>query len=173
MRWRSASELGQKYATKNYPSQGTQICKLHGPSIKPRTSTLVSSENGETCAVLEFWICTYFRLDQILHWWRRSRTCFRLHWAHRPKGTQLRTAMFSSEKFCYVHLFGKSPKKMYSFRIHMTYCAISKGFSSVTNLHVMEDLPSCKLKPFDLSLASNALFIERPSVQKSWATKRM
>ena len=35
MRWHSASELGQKYATKNYPSQGTQICKLHGPSIKP------------------------------------------------------------------------------------------------------------------------------------------
>ncbi len=35
MRWCSASELGQKYATKNYPSQGTQICKLHGPRIKP------------------------------------------------------------------------------------------------------------------------------------------
>ena len=32
-----ASELGQKYATQNYPSQGTPICKLHGPSIKPRT----------------------------------------------------------------------------------------------------------------------------------------
>ncbi len=31
-----ASELGQKYATQNYPSQGTPICKLHGPSIKPR-----------------------------------------------------------------------------------------------------------------------------------------
>ncbi len=31
-----ASELGQKYATRNYPSQGTPICKLHGPSIKPR-----------------------------------------------------------------------------------------------------------------------------------------
>ncbi len=36
-----ASELGQKYATQNYPSQGTPICKLHGPSIKPR------SDNGE------------------------------------------------------------------------------------------------------------------------------
>ncbi len=35
MHWRSASELGQKYATQNYPSQGTPICKLHGPSIKP------------------------------------------------------------------------------------------------------------------------------------------
>ncbi len=32
-----ASELGQKYTTQNYPSQGTPICKLHGPSIKPRT----------------------------------------------------------------------------------------------------------------------------------------
>ena len=32
-----ASELGQKYATQNYPGQGTPICKLHGPSIKPRT----------------------------------------------------------------------------------------------------------------------------------------
>ncbi len=32
-----ASELGQKYATQNYPSQGTPICKLHGPSIKPRS----------------------------------------------------------------------------------------------------------------------------------------
>ncbi len=31
-----ASELGQKYTTQNYPSQGTPICKLHGPSIKPR-----------------------------------------------------------------------------------------------------------------------------------------
>ncbi len=29
MLWRSASELGQKYATKNYPSQGTPICRLH------------------------------------------------------------------------------------------------------------------------------------------------
>ncbi len=37
MHWRSASELGQKYATQNYPSQGTPICKLHGPSIKPHT----------------------------------------------------------------------------------------------------------------------------------------
>ncbi len=34
MRRRSASELGQKYATQNYPSQGTPICKLHGPSKK-------------------------------------------------------------------------------------------------------------------------------------------
>ncbi len=33
-----ASELGQKYATQNYPSQGTQIFKLHGPRIKPRKS---------------------------------------------------------------------------------------------------------------------------------------
>ncbi len=41
MRWRSASELGQKYATKNYPSQGTQICKLHGPSIKPSHQSLL------------------------------------------------------------------------------------------------------------------------------------
>ncbi len=32
-----ASELGQKYVTQNYPSQGTPICKLHGPSIKPPT----------------------------------------------------------------------------------------------------------------------------------------
>ncbi len=29
MLWRSASELGQKYATKNYPSQGTPICRLN------------------------------------------------------------------------------------------------------------------------------------------------
>ncbi len=35
MLWCSASELGQKYATQNYPSQGTPICKLHGPSTKP------------------------------------------------------------------------------------------------------------------------------------------
>ncbi len=33
-----ALELGQKYATQNYPSQGTPICKLHGPRIKLRTS---------------------------------------------------------------------------------------------------------------------------------------
>ena len=33
-----ASELGQKYATQNYPGQGTPICKLHGPSIKPRNA---------------------------------------------------------------------------------------------------------------------------------------
>ena len=39
MHWCSASELGQKYATQNYPSQGTPICKLHGPSIKPRMLT--------------------------------------------------------------------------------------------------------------------------------------
>ncbi len=41
MHWRSASELGQKYATQNYPSQGTQICKLHGPSILPSHTHLV------------------------------------------------------------------------------------------------------------------------------------
>ncbi len=35
MQWRSASELGQKYATQNYPSHGTQIGTLHGPPIKP------------------------------------------------------------------------------------------------------------------------------------------
>ncbi len=42
-----ASELGQKYATQNYPSQGTLICKLHGPSIKPRNERreVVRQEN--------------------------------------------------------------------------------------------------------------------------------
>ncbi len=39
MLWRSASELGQKYATQNYPSQGSPICRLHGPSIKPSQRT--------------------------------------------------------------------------------------------------------------------------------------
>ncbi len=51
MRWLSASELGQKYATQNYPSQGTQICKLHGPSIKPRTCTRIQARTStDTCA---------------------------------------------------------------------------------------------------------------------------
>ncbi len=41
-----ASELGQKYATQNYPGQGTPICKLHGPSIKPRNAIEIMSIQG-------------------------------------------------------------------------------------------------------------------------------
>ncbi len=49
-----ASELGQKYATRNYPSQGTPIiCKLHGPSIKPR-STIFSKQWDNLCGVSKF-----------------------------------------------------------------------------------------------------------------------
>ncbi len=62
MRWRSASELGQKYTTQNYPSQGTQICKLHGPSIKPRKCVLAQAPSS-------IWDCGFWSLTWL--WGRR------------------------------------------------------------------------------------------------------
>ncbi len=48
MLWRSASELGQKYATKNYPSQGTPICRLStAPAENLRNTTLSLTEGLE------------------------------------------------------------------------------------------------------------------------------
>ncbi len=70
-----ASELGQKYATQNYPSQGTPICKLHGPRIKPCShphhpscwaglATVVGSQlvvmeaSGATLVAVAAWVVT-------------------------------------------------------------------------------------------------------------------
>ncbi len=85
MRWRSASELGQKYATQKYPSQGTQICKLHGPSIKPRTRMehLTKSTKTQNRNVLEERSCALTKVSfaeklapNQLHpcspWWARE-----------------------------------------------------------------------------------------------------
>ncbi len=54
-----ASESGQKYATQNYyPGQGTPICKLHRPSIKPCKgySRITHVFHFPTPAFCEVWI---------------------------------------------------------------------------------------------------------------------
>ncbi len=54
-----ASELGLKYATQNYPSQGTPICKLHGPSIKPRKFLVTFARS---VSIIVSWITKMFQL---------------------------------------------------------------------------------------------------------------
>ncbi len=54
MLWRSASELGQKYATQNYPSQGTPICRLNtapAQNLRKLVCQGVLSERGVCCVL--------------------------------------------------------------------------------------------------------------------------
>ncbi len=48
MHWRSASELGQKYTTQNYPSQGTPICKFTRPQHKTFATRLSQLKGSGT-----------------------------------------------------------------------------------------------------------------------------